>query len=111
MMKVAYVLESAHAQNILTNMIIPQMEADAHGAEVVGMFFIMDNTYFLMDGTDTGERLAKLHDKTGVILLACDKCVKERKIEEKLVKQAAIGCFPVCYAALGSAGVDHIITI
>ncbi len=45
-MKVAYVLESPHAQNILTNMIIPQMEKEMHGADVVGMFFIMDNTYF-----------------------------------------------------------------
>ncbi len=110
-MKVAYVLESPHAQNILTNMIIPQMEAGNHGADVVGMFFIMDNAYFLMEGTDTGERLAKLHEKTGVVLLGCDKCVKERKLEDKLVKQAAIGCFPICYATLDSAGVDHIITI
>ncbi|APF28562.1 MULTISPECIES: DsrE-related protein SaoD [Clostridium] len=110
-MKVAYVLESPHAQNILTNMIIPQMEKEMHGADVVGMFFIMDNTYFLMKGTETAERLKKLSEKTGLVLLACDKCAKERKIEDKLIKEAAIGCFPVCYAALDSAGVDHIITI
>lgn len=110
-MKIAYVLESPHAQNILTNMIIPQMENGIHGADVVGMFFIMDNTYFLMDGTDTAERLRALNEKTGVILLACDKCAKERKIEDKIIKEAAIGCFPVCYAALDSAKVDHIITI
>lgn len=110
-MKVAYVLQSPHAQNILSNMIIPQMEKDAHGAEVVGMFFIMDNTYFLMEGTETAERLRALNKKSGVILLACDKCAMERKIENSLIKEAAIGCFPICYAALDSAEVDHIITI
>lgn len=110
-MKVAYVLQSPHAQNILTNMIIPQMEKGIHGAEVAGMFFIMDNTYFLIKDTDTAERLKELNKNTGVILLACDKCVKERKIENNLIEEAAIGCFPVCYAALDSAKVDHIITI
>ncbi|EPS49306.1 hypothetical protein CFSAN002369_12414 [Clostridium botulinum CFSAN002369] len=33
------------------------MEKEMHGADVVGMFFIMDNTYFLIEGTETAERL------------------------------------------------------
>lgn len=33
-MKVAYLLESEHAREILEHMIIPQMEEDRHGVEV-----------------------------------------------------------------------------
>jgi hypothetical protein len=59
-MKVAYVFSSTTSQKILNSMIIPQLEADTHGAEVAGMFFFMDNTYFLLDGTAMGERLRQI---------------------------------------------------
>ena len=42
-MKVAYLLESEHAREILETMIIPQLEEDRHGAEVAGMMFFFDN--------------------------------------------------------------------
>jgi hypothetical protein len=35
-MKVAYVFSSTTSQKILNNMIIPQLEADTHGADVAG---------------------------------------------------------------------------
>ena len=37
-MKVAYIFMSDHAREILENMILPQMEAGVHGADVVGMY-------------------------------------------------------------------------
>ena len=46
-MKVAYLLESEHAREILETMIIPQLEEDRHGAEVAGMMFFFDNAYML----------------------------------------------------------------
>ena len=42
-MKVAYLMESEHAREILENMIIPQLEKGTHVAEVVGMMFFFDN--------------------------------------------------------------------
>lgn len=110
-MKVAYVFSSTTSQKILNNMIIPQLEADTHGAEVAGMFFFMDNTYFLLDGTEMGERLRQIQERNGMLLMACDKCAIERGIEDKLVPGARIGCFPQLYAALGGAGVDQVITL
>jgi len=110
-MKVAYVLSSTNCQKILNLMIIPQMEENRHGAEVAGMFFLMDNTFFLVEGTDMGRRLQALHDKTGMLMMACDQCAYERKLEDKLVPGAALGCFPNLYAALSSVGVDQVITL
>ncbi|MCT4508299.1 MAG: DsrE-related protein SaoD [Tepidibacter sp.] len=110
-MKIAYVISSENSRTILRDMIIPQLEEGIHGAEVVGMFFVFDNTYLLMEETDIARRLHDLHEKTGMILLACDKCAIEREIQDKLVDGASIGCFPVLYASLNSAGVDQVITL
>ncbi|GHT01280.1 hypothetical protein AGMMS50276_28960 [Synergistales bacterium] len=111
-MKVAYVFATTTSQKILNTMIIPQLEAGHHGADVAGMFFFMDNTFFLVEGTDMGERLSKIADKTGMLLMACDQCAIERKIEKKLVPGAFIGCFPNLYSILGEiGGVDQVITL
>lgn len=110
-MKIAYVFSSTNSQKILNTMIIPQLEKDTHGVDVVGMFFFMDNTFFLLDGTEMGERLNQVQEKTGMLLMACDQCAIERGIEEKLIPGAGIGCFPQLYAALGGVGVDQVITL
>lgn len=109
-MKVAYIISSDNARTILRDMVIPQLEAGNHGAEVVGMFFVFDNTFLLLKDTDIGDRLQKLHEETGMVLLACDQCAIERQIESSLVQGAAIGCFPVLYGALGSVDLDQVIT-
>lgn len=110
-MKVAYLLESGHAREILENMIIPQLEKGIHGADVVGMMFFFDNCYMLVEGNDIGARLAALSEKTGMLLMGCDRCCIQREIDDKLVAPAGIGCFPNVYAALGSVGVDQVITL
>lgn len=111
-MRIAYVFTSTNSQKILSNMIIPQILEDRHGAEVAGMFFFMDNTFFLLDGTEMGKLMQELHDKTGLLLMACDQCAYERGIAESLIPGAYIGCFPNLYAALrGAGGVDQVITL
>jgi hypothetical protein len=110
-MKVAYVFSTTNAQKILDKMIIPQLLEDRHGVEVVGMMFFFDNTFLLTKGSSTGDRLQKVHEKYGTLLMACDLCTIERGIEEQLVPGSGIGCFPNLYAALGSAGVDQVITL
>ena len=98
-MKVAYLFESEHAREILENMIIPQLEEDRHGVEVAGMMFFFDNAYMA------------LSEKTGMLLMACDRCCYQRDIADKLIAPAGIGCFPNVYAALAPAGVDQVITL
>lgn len=110
-MKVTYILLSNTCQKLLTNMIIPQLQLKKHGAEVAGMFFVVDNTFFLMRGTETAENLQDLHEQTGILLMACDQCVHERDLDGKLIPGARIGCFPDLYAALGAEGVDQVITL
>lgn len=110
-MKVAYIFNSTNTHKILDKMIIPQLETDSHVAEVVGMFFFMDNTLFLSKGNPIGERLSKIREKTGMILMACDQCAIERGIQDNLVDGATIGCFPNLYTCLGSAGIDQVITL
>ncbi len=110
-MKVAYVFSSGTSQKILDTMIVPQLENGNHGADVVGMFFFMDNTFFLLDGTRMGARLQALQEKTGMLLMACDQCAFERQIADKLITGARVGCFPDLYAALGPAAPDQVITL
>ncbi|MDD2555304.1 MAG: DsrE-related protein SaoD [Syntrophaceticus sp.] len=111
-MKVAYVFATTNCQKILSKMIVPQLEMDGHGAKVVGMFFFMDNTFMLVKGTEFGERLQALQEKTGILLMACDQCADERGITDNLIPAAYAGCFPGLYAALINAGgVDQVITL
>lgn len=110
-MNVAYVISSNNSKQILEDMIVPQLESNSHGANVLGMFFVFDNTYLLLESTDLAKKLEALHQKTGMIILACDQCVYKRNIEDKILKSASIGCFPILYASLESANLDQVITL
>lgn len=110
-MKVAYLFESEHAREILEHMILPQLEQGTHVAEVAGMMFFFDNCYMLQEGCDIASRLAALAEKTGMLLMACDRCCIQREIEDKLTAPAGIGCFPNVYTALAGAGIDQVITL
>ncbi len=110
-MKVAYVFATPLAHKVLNFMIVPQLEAERHGVKVVGMMFFIDNTFLLLKGNEIGEKLQKIYEKTGLLLMACDQCAYERDIDKKLIPGAKIGCFPDLYKAIGEAGgVDQVIT-
>jgi len=110
-MKVAYVFSTTNSFAILYNMIIPQVLEGRHGADVVGMFFLMDNAYFLLKGTEMGEDLKKIHDQHGTLVMGCDVCCLQRNIAEKLFDGAEMGCFPNFYAAMAEKGPDQVITL
>lgn len=112
-MKVAYIFSTqGHSVSYkLGQMILPQLEADAHGVEVVGMFFFEDNNYVLVKGDPIGERLAAVAKEKGMLLMGCDKCCYERQIDKKLVEGAVIGCFPNLYEALSGNMPDQVITL
>jgi hypothetical protein len=82
-MKVAYVFASPRAaSHKLGQMILPQLEAGTHVADVVGMFFFDDNTFLLRDGDPAGERLARVASDQGILLMMCDMCALERGLAE-----------------------------
>ena len=83
-MKVAYLFtNSGHTASYkLGKMILPQLEEGRHGVEVVGMFFFDDNTYVLRAGDPLGERLAKVAEEQGMLLMMCDQCALERGLAE-----------------------------
>ncbi|UCH96685.1 MAG: DsrE family protein [Candidatus Aminicenantes bacterium] len=110
-MKVAYIFQSNIAHKILSTMIVPQLEEGRHGAEVVGMFFFVDNTFMLVKGNDVGEHLKEISAKNGMLLMACDQCAYEREIANNLVEGARIGCFPDLYGALKGVALDQVITL
>ena len=112
-MKVAYIFSSqGHTVSYkLGKMILPQLEDDAHGVDVVGMFFFEVNNYVLVKGDPLGERLAKVASDRGMLLMGCDKCCYEREIDCKLVDGAVIGCFPDLYEALSGNMPDQVITL
>jgi hypothetical protein len=108
---VAYVFSTANASYILEKMIVPQLEEGRHGANVVGMFFFVDNNYLLVRGNPTGDRLAKLSRQSGMLLMGCDQCCYQRNIADRLIEGIPIGCFPDLYKALSGARVDQVITL
>ncbi|MBI3561149.1 MAG: sulfur reduction protein DsrE [Gammaproteobacteria bacterium] len=112
-MKVAYIFSTqGHTVSYkLGKMILPQLEKNAHGVGVVGMFFFEDNNYVLVKGDPIGERLAKVARQQDILLMGCDQCCYERNIETKLVDGATIGCFPNLYQALAGNMPDQIITL
>lgn len=112
-MKVAYIFSTqGHTVSYkLGKMILPQLEEDRHGVEVVGMFFFEDNNYVLVAGDPIGERLAKVAREKKMLLMGCDQCCYERGIEDKLIDGVAIGCFPNLYAALSGNMPDQVITL
>lgn len=112
-MKVAYIFSTqGHSVSYkLGKMILPQLERNAHGVDVVGMFFFEDNNYVLVKGNPIGERLAKVAKEKGMLLMGCDQCCDEREITEKLVAGAVVGCFPNLYGALSKNMPDQVITL
>lgn len=133
-MKVAYVFISPRAASYkLAQMILPQLEAGTHGVEVVGMFFFDDNVWSLRKGDPVGERLAKVAQQKGILLMMCDMCALERKLAEgqprwcdpsgqgrkqpadckvrDTVAGVQVGCFPDLYQALGGNPPDQVISL
>jgi hypothetical protein len=123
-MKVAYVFStSGHTASYkLGQMILPQLEKDRHGAEVVGMMFFDDNTFLLRKGDPMGERLAKVAKAKNILLMMCDSCALERGLADgrpwlekarpkDTVDGVQVGCFPDLYAALAQNPPDQVITL
>jgi sulfur relay (sulfurtransferase) complex TusBCD TusD component (DsrE family) len=133
-MKVAYVFAlPGSASYKLGQMILPQLEAGTHGVQVVGMFFFDDNVFVLRAGDPLGERLSKVAQESGMLLMMCDMCSLERGLAEGqprwcdaqgrgrtepadirvkgVVAGVTVGCFPDLYSALSSNPPDQVITL
>lgn len=125
-MKVAYVFATNNAATFkLASMVLPQLEAGNHGADVVGMMFFDDNVFSLRQGDPVGERLARVAEEKGILLIVCDQCALRRNLAEGvpescgtgqvtakgLVKGVVAGCFPQLYGALARNPPDHVITL
>lgn len=112
-MKVAYIFATQrhNVSYVLARMILPQLEEGRHGAEVVGMFFFEDNNYVLVEGNPIGERLRKVAETQGMLLMGCDQCCYEREIADRLMEGVPIGCFPDLYQALSGNPPDQVITL
>ena len=125
-MKIAYVFKTSMASTFqLSSMILPQLENDSHGVDVIGMFFFDDNIFCLKQNDSVGERLSKIARDSGMLLMVCDQCAVRRGLAEGtfeqcgsgdvkakgLVEGVVAGCFPQLYSALGSNPPDQVITL
>lgn len=133
-MKIAYVFAMPRSASYkLGQMILPQLEAGTHGVQVVGMFFFDDNVFVLRRGDPLGERLSKVAQQNGMLLMTCDMCALERGLAEgeprwcdaqgrgrqepadvrakDTVAGVQVGCFPDLYAALAGNPPDQVITL
>ena len=125
-MKIGYVFKTSMASTYqLSSMILPQLENDSHGVDVIGMFFFDDNIFCLKQNDSVGERLSKIARNRGMLLMVCDQCAVRRGLAEGtfeqcgsgdvkakgLVEGVVAGCFPQLYSALGSNPPDQVITL
>ena len=125
-MKIAYVFKTSMASTYqLSSMILPQLENDSHGVDVIGMFFFDDNIFCLKQNVSVGERLSKIARDKGMLLMVCDQCAVRRGLAEGtfeqcgsgdvkakgLVEGVVAGCFPQLYSALGSNPPDQVVTL
>ena len=109
----------------LATMILPQLEGDFHGVDVVGMFFFDDNTYCMRKGDPIGERVSKIAKEKGILLMLCDQCAVRRNLAKGTFEQCGtgevepkdtvegvhVGCFPQLYKALSGNMPDQVITL
>lgn len=121
-MRIAYVFATS-GHNVsykLQHMILPQLEAGEHGADVVGMFFFDDNTFPLRAGDPLGERLGRVARDKNILLMMCDQCALERNLAtgvpgdatpDGAVEGVTVGCFPDLYKALATSPPDQVITL
>lgn len=112
-MKIAYIFATQRhtVSYVLGKMILPQLEEDRHGVDVVGMFFFEDNNYVLVKGDPIGARLHKVARAQNILLMGCDQCCLEREIADRLFDGVPIGCFPDLYQALAGNPPDQVITL
>ena len=111
-MKVAYVFATSNASTFkLATMILPQLEAGNHGAQVTGMMFFDDNIFALRKGDEIGERLAAVAKEHGILLMVCDQCGTGSVKAKGVVDGVVAGCFPQLYGALGGSAPDQVITL
>ena len=125
-MKVAYIFKTNMSSTFqLATMILPQLEQNNHGVDVVGMFFFDDNANILRKGNDIGEGLNKKAKENGMLIMACDQCALRRdladgKFEEcgtgnilpkNMIEVGMVGCFPQLYGALSTNLPNLVITL
>lgn len=125
-MKVAYVFATDMASTYkLGTMILPQLEQNDHGADVVGMMFFDDNLFCLRQGDLVGERLARIAKEKNILMMVCDQCAVRRNLAEGTLEQCGsgqvkarglvagvvAGCFPQLYGALAGSPPDYVITL
>ena len=125
-MKVAYIFKTNMASTFqLATMILPQLEQNNHGVEVVGMFFFDENAHVLRKGNEIGERLNKIAKEKGMLLMACDQCALRRDLAEgafeeygfgnvvpkNMIEIGQVGCFPQLYGALSGNIPNLVITL
>jgi len=121
-MKVAYILNSPDAGWYkIGKMVLPQLEEDRHGVDVVGIFAFDENAYMLRKGDPVGERLAKIAKEKNILLMICDQCANSRNLAKQVgessyepvntVDGVRVGCFPDLYEALSGNMPDQVISL
>ena len=126
MMKIAYIFRNDMSATFqLATMILPQLEQDNHGVDVVGMMFFDDNVYSLSAENEIGKRLSAVASRKNILLMICDQCALRRGMAsgdfsqcgsgevkaKNTVDGVVAGCFPQLYGALGGNMPDQIITL
>lgn len=108
MKQVAYIITGNASQELVGGCMLNTVAAGIHGRQVTAMHFAEDGAYFLLQGTDSGEKIARAMAEQGVKVTVCECSQAARDLTDKMIPGVTIGHFSDFYEVAGDADVVAI---
>lgn len=103
--KVAYIITGSAGRELVSGCLLNTVSAGCHGREVTALHFAEDGVFFLLKGTETGDKIERAMKEQGVKVIVCECSQDSRDITDKMIDGVEIGHFLDFYEAAGDADV------
>jgi intracellular sulfur oxidation DsrE/DsrF family protein len=105
MTKVAYIITGNASRELVAGCLLNTVAAGIHGRPVTAMHFCENGVFFLLKGTETGEKIERAMKEQGVKVTVCECSQESRDLGNKMIKGVRIGHFADFYEVAGDADV------
>lgn len=105
MKKVAYIITGNANQELVNGCLLNTVAAGIHGRAVTAMHFAEDGVYYLLQGTESGDKIARAMSEQGVKITVCECSQDARDLTDKMIPGVSIGHFSDFYEVAGEADV------
>ena len=105
MKTVAYIITGSATRELVAGCLLNTVSAGIHGRKVTAMHFCEDGVFYLLKGTETGDKVERAMKEQGVKVTVCECSQANRDLEDKMIEGVQIGHFQDFYEAAGDADV------